>query len=74
MAAWADASVSALVPEPQGERSSSASAKIGLCVSGHESELPFAGLHQLLWPVLDRVDGLPEVQRDALHADPVALA
>ncbi len=33
-----------------------------------ESELPFAGLHQLLWPVLDRVDALPEVQRDALHA------
>jgi DNA-binding CsgD family transcriptional regulator len=33
-----------------------------------ESELPFAGLHQLLWPVLDRVDGLPAVQRDALRA------
>src|SRR5918992_2761300 len=33
-----------------------------------ESELPFAGLHQLLWPVLDRMDGLPAVQRDALRA------
>jgi DNA-binding CsgD family transcriptional regulator len=33
-----------------------------------ESELPFAGLHQLLWPVLDRVDGLPPVQRHALRA------
>jgi hypothetical protein len=32
-----------------------------------ESELPFAGLHQLLRPVLDRVDDLPEVQRAALH-------
>ncbi|MGZ8647653.1 MAG: ATP-binding protein [Solirubrobacteraceae bacterium] len=32
-----------------------------------ESELPFAGLHQLLWPVLDRADGLPDVQRAAIH-------
>jgi predicted ATPase len=32
-----------------------------------ESELAFAGLHQLLWPVLDRADGLPAVQAAALH-------
>jgi DNA-binding CsgD family transcriptional regulator/tetratricopeptide (TPR) repeat protein len=32
-----------------------------------ESELPFAGLHQLLWPVLDRADDLPEVQASALR-------
>jgi DNA-binding CsgD family transcriptional regulator/tetratricopeptide (TPR) repeat protein len=32
-----------------------------------ESELPFAGLHQLLWPVLDRAGGLPEVQGAALR-------
>ena len=32
-----------------------------------ESELPFAGLHQLLWPVLDRAPGLPEMQRVALE-------
>ena len=32
-----------------------------------ESELPFAGLHQLLWPVLDRADELPEVQTAALR-------
>jgi DNA-binding CsgD family transcriptional regulator/tetratricopeptide (TPR) repeat protein len=32
-----------------------------------ESELPFAGLHQLLWPVLDRADDLPELQSAALR-------
>ncbi len=32
-----------------------------------ESELPFAGLHQLLWPVLERAAGLPEMQRAALE-------
>ena len=33
-----------------------------------ESELPFAGLHQLLRPVLDRVDRLPAAQAAALRA------
>src|SRR6202046_1757708 len=32
-----------------------------------EMELAFAGLHQLLAPVLDRVDRLPGPQRDALR-------
>ena len=32
-----------------------------------EIELPFAGLHQLLWPVLDRADSLPGVQGAALR-------
>ncbi len=32
-----------------------------------EEELPFAGLHQLLWPVLDRADALPGVQGAALR-------
>jgi DNA-binding CsgD family transcriptional regulator len=32
-----------------------------------EMELAFAGLHQLLAPVLDRVKGLPGPQRDALR-------
>ena len=32
-----------------------------------ESELPFAGLHQLLWPVLERVDALPDVQGAAVR-------
>ena len=32
-----------------------------------ESELPFAGLHQLLWPVLERAADLPEMQRTALE-------
>jgi DNA-binding CsgD family transcriptional regulator len=31
-----------------------------------EMELPFAGLHQLCAPVLDRVDDLPVPQRDAI--------
>src|SRR6202046_1037189 len=31
-----------------------------------EMELAFAGLHQLLAPVLDRVEGLPGPQREAL--------
>src|SRR4051794_597777 len=29
-------------------------------------ELPFAGLHQLCMPMLDRLEGLPGPQRDAL--------
>ena len=32
-----------------------------------EMELPFAGLHQLCAPMLDRLDALPEPQRDALR-------
>jgi DNA-binding CsgD family transcriptional regulator len=33
-----------------------------------EADLPFAGLHQLLRPILDRLRGLPPVQRDAMRA------
>jgi tetratricopeptide (TPR) repeat protein len=33
-----------------------------------ESELPFAGLHQLLWPILDLADELPDVQAGALRS------
>ena len=33
-----------------------------------EAGLPFAGLHTLLWPVLDEVDELPAARRDALRA------
>ncbi len=32
-----------------------------------EMELPFAGLHQLCAPFLDRLEGLPRPQRDALR-------
>jgi DNA-binding NarL/FixJ family response regulator len=32
-----------------------------------ETRLAFAGLHELLLPFLDRLDGLPEVQRHALE-------
>jgi DNA-binding NarL/FixJ family response regulator len=32
-----------------------------------EANLPFAGLHELLLPFLDRLDELPEVQRHALE-------
>src|SRR4051794_3304852 len=32
-----------------------------------EMELPFAGLHQLCRPVLDRLDQLPDPQREALQ-------
>lgn len=40
-----------------------------LTVAGRESEqdFPFAGLHQLLRPALDRLDGLPARQADALR-------
>ena len=33
-----------------------------------EAQLPFAGLHQLVLPVLDHADGLPKPQRAALLA------
>jgi DNA-binding CsgD family transcriptional regulator len=33
-----------------------------------ESELPFAGLHQLLWPILDLAEELPDVQAAALRS------
>ena len=33
-----------------------------------ESELPFAGLHQLLWPILERAGELPDVQAAALRS------
>ncbi|MEA2227605.1 MAG: hypothetical protein QOF04_1235, partial [Solirubrobacteraceae bacterium] len=33
-----------------------------------ETRLPFAGLHQLLRPILGEAGDLPEAQRDALHA------
>lgn len=33
-----------------------------------ESELAFAGLHQLLAPIASRIDGLPDPQRQALNA------
>jgi DNA-binding CsgD family transcriptional regulator len=32
-----------------------------------EMELPFAGIHQLCAPVLDRLDALPQPQQDALN-------
>jgi DNA-binding CsgD family transcriptional regulator len=32
-----------------------------------EAELPFAGLHQLLWPIIDLADELPDVQSHALR-------
>lgn len=39
------------------------------CVTGvqSETELVFAGLHQLCRPILDRMSGLPPVQRDAVE-------
>jgi DNA-binding CsgD family transcriptional regulator len=39
-----------------------------LSAVGQESEhdLPFAGLHQMLWPVLDRLQALPDRQAKAL--------
>src|SRR3984893_8170280 len=32
-----------------------------------EAELDYAGLHQLIWPLLDRVDALPDVQAGGLR-------
>ena len=37
-----------------------------VCGVESEMELPFAGLHQLCTPLLDRLDALPAPQRDAL--------
>jgi len=41
-----------------------------LAISGAQSEahLPFAGLHQLLQPLLGQLDALPSPQRAALEA------
>ena len=41
-----------------------------LTVTGVQSEthLPFAGLHQLVRPVLNRVEALPPLQREAVRA------
>jgi AAA ATPase-like protein len=36
-----------------------------------ESALAYAGLHRLLWPVIDRVDGLSATHADALRVTPV---
>ena len=33
-----------------------------------ESELPYAGIHQLIWPLLDRIDDIPAPQALALRA------
>ena len=33
-----------------------------------ESDLAFAGLHGLLWPIVDELDGVPEPQREPLAA------
>ncbi len=51
-------------------QSASASGMRVLRVTGVEPEadLAFGGLVQLLWPVQDRLDGLPEPQADALRA------
>ncbi|WP_329428225.1 AAA family ATPase [Streptosporangium sp. NBC_01495] len=41
-----------------------------LCATGvePESDLAFAALHQVLWPVTGSLDALPEPQRDAVRA------
>ena len=33
-----------------------------------ESDLAFAGLHGLLWPIVDELEGVPEPQREPLAA------
>ena len=33
-----------------------------------EADLPFAGLHQLLWPILGRHDDLPALENSAINA------
>jgi DNA-binding CsgD family transcriptional regulator/tetratricopeptide (TPR) repeat protein len=40
---------------------------VGIAAVESETRLPFAGLHELLLPLLDRLDVLPEVQRHALE-------
>jgi DNA-binding CsgD family transcriptional regulator len=52
------------------ERRAAARGMTVLSTGGVQSEtlLPYAGLHQLLWPVLADVEALPGPQRNALHA------
>src|SRR5262245_5564759 len=38
-----------------------------VCGIEAEGELPFAGLHQLCAPVIDRIDALPAPQREAMR-------
>jgi DNA-binding CsgD family transcriptional regulator len=40
---------------------------VQVCGIESERELPFAGLHQLSTPLLDRIDALPAPQQDALR-------
>src|SRR6478735_7227796 len=37
-------------------------------VQSEEPEIPYACLHQLLWPVIDAADALPAAQKTVLHA------
>ncbi|MFB9832202.1 AAA family ATPase, partial [Actinoallomurus acaciae] len=59
---WAAREVTHATPETHGDMRV-------LRVTGFEAErdIAFAGLLQLLWPVRDRIDGLPHAQAAALH-------
>jgi hypothetical protein len=59
---YAAAAVISVVPDP------AAFQVIRGAGAESETELPFAGLHMLLRPVLDRLKALPGPQQDALDA------
>src|SRR5271169_7124089 len=59
---------SALLDRARGRASSLGARTLATMGVESESELAFAGLHQLLEPIASRIDGLPDPQRQALDA------
>src|SRR5580700_6415270 len=59
---------SALLDRARGRASSLGARMLATMGVESESELAFAGLHQLLAPIASRIDGLPDPQRQALDA------
>ena len=59
---------SALLERARGRASALGARTLATVGVESESELAFAGLHQLLAPISGRMDGLPDPQREALDA------
>jgi len=57
----------ALLDDLAGETTAAAESVLRVTGVETEAELPYAALHLLLRPVVDRIDALPEAQRAAMH-------